>query len=231
MRCPSTGWRLSQGVLAPARLMVKKGFMSFLRPLAALACFALLALVQPTLAQEDGDALAPGAHRWLDDAPPPGPLYLIISLQRQMVHVYSGDRLIGMASVSTGTKGHRTPTGEFPILQKREWHRSNLYSNAPMPFMQRLTWDGVALHAGHNPGYPASHGCIRLPTAFARKLFSLTQIGTLVRVNADELRPALMLDTLVLNDPQRPRSELTATMRTRFSSRTLLYQLSASPES
>ena len=175
--------------------------MSFLRPLAALACFALLAFAQPTLAQEDGDALAPGAHRWLDDAPPPGPLYLIISLQRQMVHVYSGDRLIGMASVSTGTKGHRTPTGEFPILQKREWHRSNLYSNAPMPFMQRLTWDGVALHAGHNPGYPASHGCIRLPTAFARKLFSLTQIGTLVRVNTDELRPALMLDTLVLNDP------------------------------
>src|SRR3546814_10651322 len=71
-------------------------------------------------------------------------------------------RLVGMASVSTGMKGHRTPTGEFPVLQKRQWHRSNLYSNAPMPFMQRLTWDGIALHAGHNPGYPASHGCIRL---------------------------------------------------------------------
>ena len=175
--------------------------MSFARPLAAFIASALLVLVQPGLAQEEGDALGPGGHRWLDEAPLQGPLYLIISLQRQMVHVYSGDRLIGMASVSTGTKGHRTPVGEFSILQKREWHRSNIYSNAPMPFMQRLTWDGVALHAGHNPGYPASHGCIRLPTAFARKLFSLTQIGTLVRVNADDLRPALMLDTLVLNDP------------------------------
>src|SRR3546814_9593425 len=80
-----------------------------------------------------------------------------------MAHVYDGDRLVGMASVSTGMKGHRTPTGEFPVLQKRQWHRSNLYSNAPMPFMQRLTWDGIALHAGHNPGYPARHGCIRLP--------------------------------------------------------------------
>lgn len=118
-----------------------------------------------------------------------------------MVHVYNGDRLVGMASVSTGARGHRTPTGEFAILQKREWHRSNLYSNAPMPFMQRLTWDGIALHAGHNPGYPASHGCIRLPHAFARKLFALTQLGTLVQVNADDLGPALMLDTLVLNDP------------------------------
>ena len=70
-----------------------------------------------------------------------------------------------------------------------------------MSFMQRLTWDGIALHAGHNPGYPASHGCIRLPTGFARKLFAMTRIGTLVRVNVDEVRPALMLDKLVLYDP------------------------------
>lgn len=175
--------------------------MSFLRPILALATLPLLALAQPVFAQDGEAALGPGGHRWLAEGPYEGPLYLVISLQRQMVHVYSGDRLIGMASVSTGTKGHRTPTGEFSILQKREWHRSNIYSNAPMPFMQRLTWDGVALHAGHNPGYPASHGCIRLPTAFARQLFALTQIGTLVRVTADELSPALMLDTLVLNDP------------------------------
>ncbi|HEX7877164.1 MAG TPA: L,D-transpeptidase family protein [Sphingobium sp.] len=170
------------------------------RVLLALFAFPLLALAQPARAQDEAP-LGPGAYRWLVEEPQQGPLYLIISIERQMIHVYSGDRLIGVASVSTGAQGHRTPTGEFPILQKREWHRSNLYSNAPMPFMQRLTWDGVALHAGHNPGYPASHGCIRLPTAFARKLFALTQIGTLVRVNADELGPALMLDALVLNDP------------------------------
>ncbi|HKY82041.1 MAG TPA: L,D-transpeptidase family protein [Sphingobium sp.] len=175
--------------------------MPFLRVLLALAALTLPALPHPASAQDGEAPLGPGGYRWLAEGPQEGPLYLIISIERQRMHVYSGDRLIGSASVSTGTKGHRTPTGEFPILQKREWHRSNIYSNAPMPFMQRLTWDGIALHAGHNPGYPASHGCIRLPTAFAKKLFALTQIGTLVRVNSDDLRPALMLDTLVLNDP------------------------------
>ena len=181
--------------------MVKNNLMFLTRLVAALAILSVLAMAQPAGAQQEQTALAPGSHRWLEEGPFGGPLYLIISIERQMIHVYSGDRLVGMASVSTGTKGHGTPMGEFPILQKREWHRSNLYSNAPMPFMQRLTWDGIALHAGHNPGYPASHGCIRLPAAFAKKLFALTRIGTLVRVNSDELRPALMLDTLVLNDP------------------------------
>jgi hypothetical protein len=184
--------------------MVKKDLMRFLPALALLSLSALLPLSQRADAQIvdiQGESLTPGDYRWLEEGPFEGPLYLIISIERQVMHVYSGDRLVGMASISTGAKGHRTPTGEYAILQKREWHRSNIYSNAPMPFMQRLTWGGIALHAGHNPGYPASHGCIRLPTAFARKLFALTQIGTLVRVNADGLRPALMLDTLVLNDP------------------------------
>ena len=190
--------------LEPRLRMVKKDLMRFLPAFALLSISALSPGAPPVLAQAEVPAsgsLAPGDYRWLEEGPFEGPLYLIISIERQVMHVYSGDRLVGMASISTGAKGHRTPTGEYPILQKREWHRSNIYSNAPMPFMQRLTWGGIALHAGHNPGYPASHGCIRLPTAFARKLFALTQIGTLVRVNADELRPALMLDTLVLNDP------------------------------
>ena len=184
--------------------MVKKDLMRFLPALALLGICTLSPEAVSFAAQSpvaEGEALAPGGYRWLEDGPFSGPLYLIISIERQMVHVYNGDRLVGMASVSTGARGHHTPTGEFAILQKREWHRSNLYSNAPMPFMQRLTWDGIALHAGHNPGYPASHGCIRLPHAFARKLFALTRLGTLVRVNADDLGPALMLDTLVLNDP------------------------------
>ncbi|AEG49154.1 ErfK/YbiS/YcfS/YnhG family protein [Sphingobium chlorophenolicum L-1] len=144
---------------------------------------------------------AAGGYRWLEEGPFAGPLYLVISIDRQMAHVYDGDRLVGIASVSTGMKGHRTPTGEFPVLQKRQWHRSNLYSNAPMPFMQRLTWDGIALHAGHNPGYPASHGCIRLPYDFARRLFGMTQIGTLVSVTSDRLSPVLMVDALVVGDP------------------------------
>ncbi|MEJ7933624.1 L,D-transpeptidase family protein [Sphingobium sp. AN558] len=160
---------------------------------------AALGIAPPAASAQD--SLAPGAYRWLNEGPWAGPLYMVISIEQQRVHVYDGDRLIAMARVSTGMKGHGTPKGEFPILQKRRYHRSNIYSNAPMPFMQRLTWDGIALHAGHDPGYPASHGCIRLPYAFAQKLFGLTQIGTLVSVTANRLAPALMLDSLVLTDP------------------------------
>lgn len=211
--------------LALRRLVVKNGYMPFLDSRLAFVAFALTPMTQPALAQpmvaQEEAAVKPGGYHWLAEAPFQGPLYLIISIERQMMHVYDGDRLVGMASVSTGTAGHRTPQGEFPILQKREWHRSNLYSNAPMPFMQRLTWDGVALHAGHNPGYPASHGCIRLPHDFAKRLFGLTQLGTLVRVTGDELRPALMLDRLVLDDPGSavvtftPGAELPAPVRER----------------
>ncbi|WP_343052278.1 L,D-transpeptidase family protein [Sphingobium fontiphilum] len=143
---------------------------------------------------------SPGAWQWLADGPFVGPIYMVVSISRQQIHVYDGDRLIAAAAVSTGTKGHSTPTGDFPILQKRVKHRSNIYSNAPMPFMQRLTWGGIALHAGHNPGYPASHGCIRLPYAFAQKLFGLTQLGTLVTVAPDRLNATIALDPLVLND-------------------------------
>ncbi|MBV2148491.1 L,D-transpeptidase family protein [Sphingobium sp. AS12] len=172
--------------------------MLFPRLFVLLCC---LAMGVPSARAELADMpLAPGAFRWADDGAASGPLYLIVSIARQRVHVYRGDRLIGAASVSTGTKGHRTPTGSFPILQKRQWHRSNLYSNAPMPFMQRLTWDGIALHAGHNPGYPASHGCIRLPYAFARQLFALTQIGTLTEVTSNRLNAAILLDPLVVGD-------------------------------
>ncbi|WP_313804848.1 L,D-transpeptidase family protein [Sphingobium sp.] len=164
----------------------------------AFLTWILLLIAVPAVAQEP---VAPGGYRWLEEGPFAGPLYMVISVERQMVHVYDGDRLVGIASVSTGMKGHRTPTGEFSVLQKREWHRSNIYSNAPMPFMQRLTWDGIALHAGHNPGHPASHGCIRLPYAFARKLFGMTEVGTLVSVTSDRLSPALMVDALVAGDP------------------------------
>jgi lipoprotein-anchoring transpeptidase ErfK/SrfK len=156
----------------------------------------------PALARATPDGqLAPGTWRWLSEGPWQGTLTMVVSIEKQMVHVYMGDTLVGMASVSTGMKGHSTPTGQFPILQKRQWHRSNIYSNAPMPYMQRLTWDGIALHAGHNPGHPASHGCIRLPLAFAKRLFALTQLGTLVSVQRGEISPVLALDPLILADP------------------------------
>lgn len=154
-------------------------------------CLALLPL--PAMAQRS-DALAveraalamrPGAHRWADDPALPGPVSIVVSVPMQMAFVYRGDVLIGATTVSTGKPGKTTPIGEYTILQKRPFHRSNLYDNAPMPFMQRLTWDGVALHAGNLPGFPASHGCIRIPTAFARALFAATSLGGQVAVVND----------------------------------------------
>ncbi|WP_109809515.1 L,D-transpeptidase family protein [Sphingosinithalassobacter portus] len=134
------------------------------------------------------ESLRPGQYRWFDGATSRvstgigDAVSVTISIPEQRAYVYRGGLLIGVATVSTGMAGHETPTGEFPILQKAEFHRSNIYSNAPMPFMQRLTWDGIALHAGHNPGRPASHGCIRLPREFARRLFRMTERGSLVTI-------------------------------------------------
>lgn len=106
-----------------------------------------------------------------------GPIQIVVSLPAQRVTVYKGGAQIATAPVSTGKAGHRTPSGIFSIIQKNRRHFSNLYGNAPMPYMQRITWSGVALHAGVLPGYPASHGCIRLPHGFARKLFGTTEMG------------------------------------------------------
>ena len=105
------------------------------------------------------------------------PMTLIVSLRNQKVDIYRGTTLITSSSVSTGKRGHATKAGVFSILEKRRRHYSNLYNGAPMPWMQRLTWSGTALHAGVVPGYPASHGCIRLPYSFAPKLFSITDVG------------------------------------------------------
>lgn len=166
----------------------------------AAASLLLLGASFPESASLSDGPLSAGSYRWADQGSIEGPVYIIVSLERQRVHVYDGDRLIGVARISSGKKGHRTPLGQFSILQKRQWHRSNLYSNAPMPYMQRLTWDGIALHAGHDPGYPASHGCVRLPTAFARQLFALTRLGTPVSVTQDRLSASVRFDPLVLED-------------------------------
>ncbi len=121
-------------------------------------------------------------------APSPGAsIRILVSIPQQKAWVFDGGMLLATAPVSTGKRGHETPTGTFRILQKAVHHRSNIYSNAPMPFMQRLTSSGVALHAGHLPGYPASHGCIRLPWGFAKKLYGLTDGGT--RVTVTRMRP------------------------------------------
>jgi hypothetical protein len=138
-------------------------------------------------------SLQPGQFIWDASAMTDEPLTIGISVALQRIYVYRGGMLIGVAAVSTGRPGKETPLGEFRILQKAKWHRSNLYSNAPMPFMQRLTWDGIALHAGWNPGYPDSHGCIRLPAAFARTLFDMTTLGSSVSVTDYPLQPPVYL--------------------------------------
>jgi lipoprotein-anchoring transpeptidase ErfK/SrfK len=118
-----------------------------------------------------------------------GPLRILISLDKQQLTLYAGDEVIAHSRVSSGQRGHSTPTGVFSIIQKDRWHRSNLYDDAPMYFMQRLTWSGVALHQGVVPNYPASHGCIRMPEAFARQLWTTTRMGVRVIIAHGEVAP------------------------------------------
>lgn len=123
-------------------------------------------------------------------AKPQGPLIIAISINQQKVRVYDANGIFAESPVSTGTKSHPTPMGVFSIIQKHKMHHSNIYSGAPMPFMQRITWSGVAMHAGALPGYPASHGCIRLPMAFAAKMWKWTKMGARVIVTPGEMTPS-----------------------------------------
>ena len=132
------------------------------------------------------DTLAPGEFEW--QTPPStvqGPLVIVVSLGDQRAWVFRNGQRVATSTVSTGKPGKETPTGVFPILAKKRMHHSNLYDAAPMPFMQRLTWDGIALHAGRIPGHPASHGCVRLPAEFARQLFEITARDETVVISPD----------------------------------------------
>lgn len=139
---------------------------------------------QPSLAvgsvTEAAGRLRPGQFLWAPQIAPKGPVLVVVSLSTQRAVVYRNGVPIGISTVSTGRKGYETPTGVFVILEKQTEHFSSTYDNAPMPYMQRLTWKGIALHAGNLPGYPASHGCIRLPHEFARHLYQNTQRGMTV---------------------------------------------------
>lgn len=124
--------------------------------------------------------LKKGEFLWMGNAVTSGPVVMVVSLTEQRAYVYRNGVLIGATSVSTGRPGHLTPTGVFTVLQKQKEHRSNLYNSAPMPYMERLTWGGVALHAGGLPGYPESHGCVHLPSEFAKLLFGVSPVGMTV---------------------------------------------------
>jgi hypothetical protein len=129
--------------------------------------------------------LKPGEYWWNPRVAPQGPVVVLVSLPLQTMHVYRNGILVGRSSVSTGSKGHQTPTGVFTILEKKRSHRSRKYDNAPMPNMQRLTWSGIAMHSGNLPGYPASHGCIRMPYDFSKLLFEITGSGGTVVIGND----------------------------------------------
>lgn len=135
-------------------------------------------------------ALLPGEWVWGGDSRDMGPMAVVVSLTEQRAYVYRNGLLVAVSTVSTGKPGHETPTGVFTILQKDKNHHSSKYNNAPMPYQERLTWDGVALHAGGLPGYPESHGCVHLPTEFARLLFDATDMGMVVVVAKEGLSPA-----------------------------------------
>lgn len=144
---------------------------------------------QPVKKKGPVDSLKPGQFVWEKREVYEGPLKIVAVLDIQRLYVFQNDQLIGFTTISAGKKGKETPTGYFNILQKNIDHKSNLYSNAPMPYMQRLTWDGIALHGGHIPGYPASHGCIRLPHAFAKALFGVTRMDQEVVVLQNTATP------------------------------------------
>jgi hypothetical protein len=169
----------------------------------------LLAAAAPCAAQEvdleSGSVvqavtqLKAGQYVWAPEVAPRGPMLLIVNVATQRAVLFRNGVPIAASTVSTGRPGHATPTGVFTILQKHVEHYSSLYDNAPMPYMQRLTWRGVALHAGNLPGYPASHGCIRLPAEFAKLLYGETKIGMTVVITHEQSLPRVAPTPAILS--------------------------------
>jgi len=146
-----------------------------------------------------------------------GLLSVIISIDKQRLTLYSDGQPIAYSRVSTGVPGHPTPTGVFSVIQKDRWHHSNIYSNAPMYFMQRITWSGVAMHEGVVPNHPASHGCIRLPGAFARQMWGITKLGVRVIITHGEVTPVAISNERLFTlkrEPAEPKGEAQAKLET-----------------
>ena len=196
----------------------------------AIVCLSLLgALASPPRAAAQGarasspvelarraEALRPGQWVWAPQIAPRGPTLIVVDLSQQIASVYRNGVRIGVSTVSSGKPGHETPTGVFTILEKDADHRSNLYHNAPMPYMERLTWGGVALHAGGLPGYPESHGCVHLPLAFSRLLFGATERGMTVVISGRAggrvavRRAGVLAGRQTSRSPATPRSDSAA---------------------
>ena len=167
-----------------------------------LATFSALLLASPFAGASEsftkGRQVAPmpkqfkaGDYVWYPQISPTGPVVIVVSIPEQQLFVFRNGVRIGRSTVSTGAQGHSTPTGVFTILEKNATHESSIYNGAEMPHMQRLTWGGVAMHAGQLPGYPASHGCVRLPEDFAAKLYEVTHVGTTVIIADNSSGPGM----------------------------------------
>jgi hypothetical protein len=135
---------------------------------------------------------------------PKGPVQIVISIDQQTLHLYSDGTHVTDTLVATGVPGHPTPMGLFSVIQKSLLHHSNIYSGAPMPFMQRITWSGVAMHEGVNLGHPASHGCIRMGREFAMRLYAFTKVGARVVIARPELKPTEFADPHLLAHVEKP---------------------------
>lgn len=171
---------------------------------AALSPALLTRAAGAQLVNKHAEQLQNGEFNWFPQRSPSGPILIIVSLPDQIVHVYRNGVRVAASTCSSGKAGHRTPTGVFKILQKDRNHHSSTYNNAPMPNMNRLTWQGVALHAGNLPGYPASHGCVRLPMEFSKLLFGITKVGMTVVIADDSTQPASVVHPgMVLGDYAR----------------------------
>ena len=181
------------------RVIDRRGVLSGLA--AGVGLFGLGTRISADPVYKKIEDLKPGEFTWHPERSPEGPVAIIVSIPEQRVFVYRNGIRIGVSTCSTGKPGHETPTGVFTILEKDKNHHSSTYNDAPMPNMNRLTWNGVALHAGNLPGYPASHGCVRLPVKFSEVLFGVTHVGTPVILAGSHTDPKEVTHPgLVLSD-------------------------------
>ncbi len=148
--------------------------------LLAIPALSVFAIEKGVQQPPDAADLKPNQYIWNPEASPDGPVGIIVDLTNQTLYVYRNGKQIGRSAVSTGIKSHPTAPGTYTILTKNETYHSETYHEASMPFMERLTWDGMAIHGGNNPGKPSSHGCVHVPLDFAEKLYAITQKGDTV---------------------------------------------------
>lgn len=167
-------------------------FVTLTAALVGLECLVVSAEIftEGVRVSPDTVTLKPGQYVWEPERAPEGPLLVVASITEQVAYVYRNGIRIARSSVSTGRPGHPTPTGVFTILEKEIHHTSSTYKGAEMPYMERVTWSGIALHAGDLPGYPDSHGCVRLPLEFSKLLFGVTMKGATVIIANTQSAPA-----------------------------------------